>query len=415
MVTEQQWLEMKILSVNKFYWNKGGSEAVFFGEKELLERNGHTVIPFSMKSGNNLPSEYSEYFVENIDYDSGKLTEKIIAASKIIFSFDARNKMNALLASNQIDLAHFHIFQHQISPSVFGPLRKQNIPIILTLHDLKPMCPNYKMYVNGHTCEKCMGKRFYNCFLNKCTKNSRINSLVNTIEMYLHYALGYYQSVNKYIAVSHFFKTKMIEFGFNPEQISYIPNFIDIKKYPQSSNDNNYAVYFGRLSYEKGVDILIRAAQLCPDIPVVIIGTGPDEEILRKMAEENHIPNIAFMGFRQGNELRQIISNSSFAVLPSVVYENCPMSILEAFSLGKPVIGSAIGGIPELIDPSVDGLTFAPGDHENLASQMRILWNNRDARKEMGHEGRKKIARNFTPERHYRELAKVYEGVLADA
>ncbi|RLC98271.1 MAG: glycosyltransferase family 1 protein, partial [Chloroflexota bacterium] len=396
---------MNILSVNKFYWNKGGSEAVFFGEKELLENNGHTVIPFSMKSGNNLPSVYSEYFVENVDYDSRKLTDKLSAASKIIYSFDARNKIKLLLDANQIDIAHFHIFQHQISPSVFGPLRKRNIPIVLTLHDLKPMCPNYKMYVNGHTCEKCKGKRFYHCFLNSCTKGSRLNSLINTAEMYLHYALGYYQSVDKYIAVSHFFERKMIEFGFKREQISYIPNFIDIEEYPESPNDNNYVVYFGRLSYEKGVDTLIRAAQLCPDIPVVIIGTGPDEQMLKKIVEENNISNIEFTGYKQGSELKQLISNSSFTVLPSVVYENCPMGILESFALGKAVIGSAIGGIPELINPSVDGLTYTAGDSDGLAAQMQTLWENTNTRREMGREGRKKIAKDFTPKSHYTKLA----------
>jgi glycosyltransferase involved in cell wall biosynthesis len=403
---------MKILSVNKFYWKKGGSEAVFFGEKELLEKNGHTVIPFSMQSENNLPAEYSEYFVKNVDYDSAKPAEKLGAALKIIYSFDARHKMESLLNAVKTDVAHFHIFQHQISPSVFGPLRKRKVPIVLTLHDLKPMCPNYKMYVNGHTCEKCKGRRFYNCTLNSCTRGSRLSSLINTAEMYVHYALGYYQNVDRYIAVSRFFQNKMIEFGFRPEQLTYIPNFINIEEFPASGTDGKYAVYFGRLSYEKGVDTLIQAARLCPDIPVVIIGTGPDEGKLRETVETRQITNIRFTGYKQGDKLKQLISSSSFTIVPSIIYENCPMSILESFALGKPVIGADIGGIPELINQSVDGLIFSPGNTEDLARKMRTLWEDCDGRRAMGIEGRKKIADRFTPEKHYRELVNLYHDVL---
>jgi glycosyltransferase involved in cell wall biosynthesis len=378
---------MKILSVNKFYWKKGGSEAVFFGEKELLEKNGHTVIPFSMQSENNLPAEYSEYFVKNVDYDSAKFAEKLSAALKIIYSFDARHKMESLLNAVKTDVAHFHIFQHQISPSVFGPLRKRKVPIVLTLHDLKPMCPS-------------------------CIKGSRLNSLINTAEMYVHYALGYYQNVDRYIAVSRFFQNKMIEFGFRPEQLTYIPNFINIEEFPASGADENYAVYFGRLSYEKGLDTLIQAARLCPDIPVVIIGTGPDEGKLRETVETQQITNIRFTGYKQGDKLKQLISSSSFTIVPSITYDNCPMSILESLALSKPVIGADIGGIPELINQSVDGFIFSPGNTEDLARKMRTLWEDCDGRRAMGIEGRKKIADRFTPEKHYRELINLYYDVL---
>ncbi len=150
---------MKIISINKFFWKKGGSEAVFFGEKELLESHGHQVIPFSMRADENLESEYADYFVENVDYSSPKLSSKLSAAAKIIYSFDARRKMESLLSNVDADIAHFHIFQHQISPSVFGPLKKRNIPLVLTLHDLKPICPNFQMFVDGPLCWQCKSRQ----------------------------------------------------------------------------------------------------------------------------------------------------------------------------------------------------------------------------------------------------------------
>ena len=403
---------MNILSINKFYWKKGGSETVFFGEKELLEKVGHKVIPFSMCSDKNLPSEYSEFFVDEVNYNSSHLTDKISSAFKIIYSFDARKKINKLVSKHTPDLAHFHIFQHQISPSVFGPLRKRGIPIVLTLHDLKPLCPNYQMYVNGHVCEQCKGKKFYNSFLNSCTKGSKFKSLINTLEMYLHYVLGYYQQVDRYIAVSKFYQNKMVEYGFKPEQVNYIPNFINIDEFTATGKDENYAVFFGRLSHEKGVDTLINAAKICSDIPIQVIGTGPIEQELKAQVEQENINNVHFLGFKTGDELKGLISNASFTVIPSVWYENCPMSVLESFALGTPVIGSNIGGIPELIIENTDGLIFEPGNVQDLSAKMQLLWEKPRLRKEMGLAGRKKIAEHFTPAIHLEALMKVYQELI---
>ena len=252
---------MRVLQVNKFHWLKGGSEAVYFSVSKLLELHGHKVIPFSMKDPRNINTPYEKYFVDHISYDSGGLEEKLSAAFKVIYSFDARKKMELLLQEVVPDLGHFHIFQHQISPSVFRPLRKKGIPIILTLHDLKPMCPNYKMLTHDGICERCKGRNFYNCFFHRCSKGSAINSLVNTIEMYLHYAMKYYQNVDKYIAVSDFLRVKMIEYGFPPEQVIHIPNFVDPCSFAFSDIDNGYCLYFGRLSEEKGLTTLLKASE----------------------------------------------------------------------------------------------------------------------------------------------------------
>jgi len=403
---------MNILSVNKFFWRKGGSETVFFGEKALLESKGHQVVPFSMKSSQNLDSEYDQYFVEEIDYDSSGAIPKIKAAATILFSFDARKKIKSLLNVFTPDIAHFHIFQHQITASVFGPLRKVNVPLVLTLHDLKPICPNYKMYTNGHVCEECKGRKFYKCLSNKCTKDSTAKSLISTAEMYLHYMLGYYQNVDHYIAVSQFYKQKMIDFGFREDQVSYLPNYIDTTNYNVSDVDKNYVLFFGRLSEEKGVETLISAAKLCPDIPVVIAGSGPDENNLKELADSLQVENIKFVGFKTGSELSALISESSYTVITSKWYENCPMSVLESLAYGKPVIGAEIGGIPELISDGTDGLVYKSGDHTDLAAKMHTLWAMGDKRIAMGKAGREKVEKNFSPDAHYEKLMEIYNKVV---
>ena len=403
---------MDILLINKFFWKKGGSETVFFGEKELLEEYGHKVIPFAMHGKNNLSSEYSKYFVNEVDFDDGGLKGKISAASKIIYSFEANRNIKKLLVDVDVDVAHFHIFQHQISPSVFAPLKNKNIPLVLTLHDLKPICPNYKMFTNGEVCEKCKGQKFYNCLINKCTKGSVIKSLVNVVEMYFHYLMRYYQNVDKYIAVSKFYQRKMIEFGFPEEQVAYIPNYIDIDKFAYSDVDDRYAIYFGRLSEEKGLETLLDASKLCPEIPLVIVGSGPQEAELQSYVKKNAISNVSFAGFKSGADLTELLSKASFSVLPSKWYENCPMSVLESLAIGKPVIGADIGGIPELINHEVDGLIYINDDPNDLAAKMQILWQKPELCIEMGIRGREKVASDFNKQKHYESLLSVYKNLI---
>lgn len=399
---------MNLLLINKFFWRKGGSEAVYFGEMDLLEGHGHLTIPFSMQDERNFPSDYAKYFVSKIDYESTGLKDKLTAAGRIVFSLEARRRMARLLRDHKIDIAHFHIFQHQISPSVFGPLRKAGVPLVLTLHDLKPICPSYLMYTNGHTCEACKGHKFYNCVLNSCTKNSRFKSMVNMVEMYFHYLMGYYQNIDRYIAVSGFYRQKMIEFGFPPEQIVHIPNFIDTEKFQYSGRDEGYGLYFGRLSHEKGLTTLLEACAANRDIPMVIAGTGPSEEALRTKAQAMGLDHVSFVGYQSGQALIDLLENASFTVLPSECYENCPMSILESLAVGTPVIGSRSGGIPELIEEEQDGFSFETGNTEDLREKMSQLWSNKSLRLEMGKRGAEKIKSQYSPEIHYESLVSVY-------
>ncbi|MES9843914.1 MAG: glycosyltransferase family 4 protein [Candidatus Sedimenticola sp. 6PFRAG5] len=403
---------MRILSVNKFFWRKGGSETVFFDEMSLLTDRGHTVVPFSMKNHQNNESEFSGYFVEEVDYEKGGLVNKLSNASKVIYSLDARNKMNALLKESQFDVAHFHIFQHQISPSVFGPLKRHDIPLVLTLHDLKPICPNYRMYVNGEICEECRGRKFYKCTLKRCNKGSLLNSAVNSIEMYLHYALGYYQGVDQYITVSNFYRNKMIEFGFPEDRVTCIPNMIDLNGYELAEDDDGFALYFGRLSGEKDLDTLLEAARRIPQQRFVIAGTGPDEARYRKFIERHTMENVEFVGYQTGESLRQLIRRSAFTLLPSKWYENCPMSVLESLGYARPVIGARIGGIPELIEDGVDGFHFSPGDAEDLAEKIRLMASlTASQRREMGMAGRERVQKHHAPDRHYDALISVYNSV----
>ena len=247
---------------------------------------------------------------------------------------------------------------------------------------------------------------------NKCTKGSRLGSLVNTAEMYFHYAMGYYQGVDRYIAASRFHSQKMQEAGFPESQIEYLPNYIDAQLYDSSLAEQSYVLYLGRLSEEKGVSTLFQAARENISIKHLIVGTGPLEDSLKQEAAALSLTNVEFLGFRQGDELKRILSQATCVVVPSVLYENCPMTVLEAFAAGRPVIGANIGGIPELIEQEQDGLVFEPKNAADLAEKVRWIWENRSKAREMGMLGRKKIEEKFNAEQHYDGLMRIYESVL---
>ena len=268
------------------------------------------------------------------------------------------------------------------------------------------------MCTNDHVCEACRGRKFSNCFINKCTKGSRFKSLINTVELYFHYLHGYYQNVDRYIAVSKFYRNKMIKYGFGEHQVVYIPNYIDAGKYDLPYGDEGYGLYFGRLSYEKGVDYLLDAASGLGDLPICIAGTGPSEEQLKLIVAERNLDNVRFLGFVTGDELTSLIANASFTVMPSIWYENCPMSVLESLALRTPVIGAGIGGIPELIDHGIDGLVYEAGNADALVNAVRSIMQDGDRRRAMGDAGRRKIAEKFNKETHYRQLLSLYEEIL---
>ncbi len=398
---------MKILAVNKFYYIKGGSETYFFGLKDILEENGHEVIPFSMKDEKNYETEYEKYFIKNINYEKMSVFKKIINATKIIYNFDAKKNITRLIDATNPEIAHLHIFQHQLSPSILYPLKKSNIPIVYTMHDLKPVCLNYKMLNSNKICEECKEKNYYKCFTNKCVKGSKMASLVNVIEGYFHEFFGSYDLIDKFITPSNFYRDKLIEFGIPMDKIVHVPNFVDTSKFQPKYEYEEYFIYIGRLSEEKGIHTLIKAMKYVNKSKLLIVGTGPLENQLKEFVKKEKISNIDFCGFKTGTELEQIIQKCRFMVIPSEWYENGPMSMLECMAYGKAIIGSDIGGIPELLAYE-NGITFECGNERDLSK--KILYLLADANKciLMGKRGRKAVENYYSSNVHLYKLNRIY-------
>lgn len=404
---------LSILAVNKYHRLKGGAETIFFAEMEQLRERGHSVVPFSMKDDANLSTPFEPYFVDAVDYEKSGLADKIIASSKILYSWEARSKISSLLDGTSFDVAHLHNIYHQISPSILAPLRQRKIPIVLTVHDLKLVCGNYKMYINGHVCERCKGGKHFHLLLNRCTKGSLAGSLVNTVEMYLHDLLGFYRQVDVFIAVSHFYRDKLIEFGVEPDKIVVLPSFVDTRQYEVAESVGDYALYFGRLSEEKGVDTFIDAAQHNPHIPHWIVGTGPEEELLKARMSSLGLANVTFLGFQTGAALKKLVREALTIVVPSRWYENSPLTVLEAYASGRPVVGADIGGIPELVGDDESGLLFRSGNAQDLADQIAFLAADPARATAMGLRGRERIQTHFSEEVHIARLLEIYRQAKA--
>lgn len=404
---------MKILMVNKFFYIKGGSETYYFSLKRLLEEKGHTVIDFSMKDDRNFPSDYSKYFVDNIDYNaSGGVIKKAQSAVKIVYSIEARKKFEQLVLDTNPDIVHLHIFQHQLSPSILDIIKKYNLPTVYTAHDLKMLCLNYKMMHNGHICEECKGKKYYKCLKNRCVKDSFSKSFVNVVEGYFHQWRHSYDAIDKIITPSAYYKNKFENFGIDSKRIVHIPNFLDNvqnNKVDKKCDYEQYYLYFGRLSEEKGILTLLRAFKTI-NTNLYIVGTGPLRKAIDEFVSSNRLRNVKVLGFISGQSLKDIIGNSKAVILPSEWYENGPYSAIEALQMSRPIIGANIGGIPELIENN--GYLFESGKYLELAFKIQKMDSLTTVEYEkFKYNSYKLFLKNYTKENHYNKLIQVYESV----
>lgn len=398
--------------VNKYFYRRGGSEAVYFDTSRLLENKGHVVLHFSMLDPRNEFSPFADYFISKQDF-TGKLglSQRIKSSGRILYSVEAKKKFRKLIESAQPDIVHLHNIYHQISPSILSICRKFQIPTLMTLHDYKLLCPIYTLYTEGKTCERCLYGKYYWCLLKRCQQGLLSKSFLNVLEMYLHIdLLRLYDKVNAFICPSRFMLNKMKAAAF-PGNLVHLPNFV----WPAGENTSFAEVresiaYIGRISREKGLHTLMTALNGL-DVRCQIIGDGPLKKELEFLAQKESMENIVFTGTLSEYRLKDVLKKCKFVVLPSEWYENNPRSILEAFALGKPVLGSNIGGIPELIEPRATGLLFQPGDVSDLREKILYLWHNPLLTEELGRRARALIVERYSPDRYYEKLMDVYESV----
>ncbi len=404
---------MKVLSVNKFHYVKGGADRLYLEWSELLEKKGHEIVYFSMQHERNQATTYARYFVENVEFfNNGGRRNLPSMALRVLYSRQARRRIELLIEDTRPEIAHLHNIAHQLSPSILDSLKKHGLPVVQTVHDYKFGCPTYSFFTQGQVCERCKGHHYYNAALHRCNRGSLSASLLNCVEMYFHQLIGIYDKVDLFISPSDFLREKMIEYGFSPERIIWIPNFVDTNRYVPSYTSDGYFLFVGRLVSFKGVSTLLEAMRSVQESLLYIVGEGELREQLEARAKEESIQNVSFLGYQSGPELKSLIANAMFTVTPSEWYENMPYAILESFALGTPVLAANIGGMPELIEPGVNGLLFEPGSVVDLVEKIRYLLLNRQQLASMGKRARAKIEREYDAETHYERVMQAYERFL---
>lgn len=363
---------MKILLSNKFYYPRGGDCIHMIAQKKLLEEHGHKVAIFAMQHPDNLPNEYSAYWPSMLEYSSirpGNIKETIL---RPLFSKEVKTKWNNLLDEFQPDIIHLHNIHTQLSPIIAEEAWKRSIPVFWTLHDYKLICPSYSFLRDGKICEKCIKDKI-SVIKYCCIKGSLFGSLIGYLEAkkWSNFKLEKYTI--SFISPSFFLKNKMEESGYLHTKITQLYNFASEEKFRAVNKKEDYYIYLGRLSKEKGLNTLLEAAKKKPQFKLKIIGDGPLRSILEKRYSADHIE---FLGFKPWTEIEQILGKSKFLVIPSEWYENNPLSIIESLALGTPVLGANIGGIPELINNS-NGQLFDPGNIDVLVSKIdEMMMNN---------------------------------------
>ncbi len=380
---------MKILLVNKFHYRKGGAETYYLTVGSELERMGHEVAYFSMKHSNNLPCKWDKYFVTQREYNDVKNPLSAVRDGiALIYSPEAKRNFQALCEEFRPDVVHLNNIHRQITLSILDApyLKEHHVPVFYTAHDYVTVCPGYLMLDGeGRVCDACLEDgKYRHCIENRCVKGSRAKSALAALEASFNSSHHSNERIDRVIAPSRFMRSKLIEGGWPEGKVEALQNFADDAILARASGvaddvtdrESPYLLFFGRLSAEKGVDVLLRAfdaaaPSLPRDMRLIVVGDGPDAAEFRDLAVSlDSAPRIEFAGYQTGDALQTYVERASLAIASSRWRENMPYSIVEAFAAGTPVVGTRIGGIPELVTDGVTGFACEPGDVATMADAM---------------------------------------------
>lgn len=403
---------MKILFANNYAYLRGGSERVMFDEAVLLNTRSISSLIYSRFHPCNHKCEAQEFYSPHIEYEGLGLLKRLWTARELVYSNATADGLLALIKRHRPDILHGHNIYGRLTTSIYDAARQMSIPSVMTLHDYKLVCPSYLLMRAGQVCELCVSGGSYQCMIKRCHKGSLAASAVYVAEAYFTKYLKKYASVSYFICPSRFIMGKHEQGGLPTDKLVYIPNAISVNSFLPKFKDGKYVLFVGRLSREKGVKTLLQAMKGL-DLPVKLVGNGPMQAELEAFAAGHGITTVTFEGYRSGEELENLFQQAAFLVFPSEWYENAPMTILEAYGYGKPVIGANIGGIPEMIVDGETGFLFPPGDVEALREKIDLLWSQPALVKEMGMNARQLVEEKYNSELHLEKLLEVYRAALA--
>lgn len=386
---------MRILLVHNAYLQRGGEDAVYEAERDLLRQNGHEV---------------HEYRVDNEGVDR---MSQLALASAAIFGRTARRRIAELVKEHEIEIAHFHNTQPQISPASFRAARRAGAAVVHTLHNYRIACPSATLFRDGQPCEDCVGRTFATpAIRNRCYRNSRAASAVVALGTGLHRVLGTWRrDVDRYVALTEFQREVLVRAGLPAERVTILPNFLATDPGRFADGGRNGILFVGRLTEEKGVRTLLAALRHLPkNVSLRVVGSGPlGSEVAIAAAAD---PRLVAVGVRSTEQVHEEMRRAAVLAVPSLWYEGMPMTIVEAFSCGLPVVCSAIGGLPSLVEDGVNGRLVEAGDPRALADALLMVSGERALRGRLSAGARQSFLTRFTADAHHNRLLEVYGAAL---
>ena len=390
---------MRIIIVNKFFYPRGGDCVCAINLEKMLREAGHDVAIFAMQYPDNIPTPFDGYFPAEVSF-AGGIKDKLRAASRLFAPADVARQFTRLIDDFRPDVVHLHNIHSYLSPVVGRIARERGIRVVWTMHDYKLVCPSYACLAGGKPCTDCFSDK--NAVLRRrCMKGSAAASLLAWLEARYWTRTKLARQTDCFICPSRFLSNRLAEAGFDRNKLAVINNFVDTSTFDKTkSTRRDFYCYVGRLSPEKGVRTLLRAASQLPYELRVLGGGPPADELRREYADA---PQIKFLGHQSAEGVKATLADARFSVMPSECFENNPLGSIESLCMGTPVLGANIGGIPELIDEQ-SGLTFASGDASDLADKITQMMT-----RSFDYEAiQRQAGERFDKEEYYKKLIEIY-------
>lgn len=389
---------MKVLLVHNEYQQPGGEDIVFRLEHQLLSSFGHRVVTYTRT---------------NLEVNRYSNLRRLLLIRQMTWAEDSRRDIARILKQEKPDIVHVHNTFTQISPSIYAECRRAEVPVVQTLHNFRLLCPAATFYRSGRICDECVTHSLRRSVLHGCYRNSRCATAAVATYLAAHRKLQTWShNITSYIALTEFARQQFIRGGLPGEKIRVKPNFAAPDP-GQGTQGGGYAIFVGRLSPEKGLQTLLHAWQsLGNSIPLRIVGDGPLCGELTKYVEQQGLSSVCFMGRLGRAETQEAIKEARFLILPSVCFENFPMTIVEAFAAGTPVICSRLGAMREIVTDQHTGLHFDPNSTEQLADTVAWGWAHSERMQAMGKAARREFELQYTAERNHSLLMDIYRQAM---
>jgi len=353
--------------------------------------------------------EVIEYVRDNNEIDGYGLVKKAMLYFTTTWSKEAEREIRELCRKYKPDVAHFHNTLPLISPSAYYACKEERVTIVQTLHNYRFLCPGALLLREGGICEECIEGDFRPALRHRCYRASYIQTRAVVRMLKKHRQMGTYEKmIDLYIALTEFVRTKFIEGGIPPEKIVVKPNFL--RNPPDPKYGGDYAVYVGRLSPEKGVDVLLNAWKKIKRFQLKVVGDGPQ----RAQLESMRVENVEFVGAVPQEDVYSFILGARFVLFPSVWYETFGTVMIEAFACGKPVVASNLGSMAEIVKDKETGFLFTAGDPDDLAARVKLLIDDPTLAIELGRNARAEFDAKYTAEKSYERLMGIYASVIRE-